>query len=186
MPFASSTRQVRRHGFAEESRGSAVVEFAFLATILLVCVAGAFDLISISAANREIERSTTQVAGIITSCPPPTTPGFGSCVTDTIRQYTDRKINALIRYPDMSLSIVQINKVAGAIKVCSGTATYLEADVQTKAISVMSDKDVAFAVTMYVTYKPQFSVLTKLFTGTSTNNLRGFTIAVQQSNAVIC
>ncbi|GJE59860.1 TadE/TadG family type IV pilus assembly protein [Methylobacterium trifolii] len=175
-----------RRGFARDAGGGAIVEFAFLATILLACTAGAVDVISISGFNREIERTTKQVAGLVTSCPSSATAGYGSCITDTIQQYTARKANTLIRYPTMALSIVQVNEISGAIRVCTGTATYLESDVQTKALAVLSEKDLAVVVVMSMTYTPLFSAISQIFTGSTTSTLRGYTIAVQASNTVAC
>lgn len=168
-------------------RGGAVaVEFALVATILLTLIAASVDLISISGFNREIERSTTQVAAAVTSCPSPSTAGFASCVTDTIKGYSDRKINTLVRYPSMTLSMVQIVEVSNAIRICTGTATYLPTDVSQSALAILNDKDSAIVVLMSMTYQPIFPYLLRVFTGSSTANLRGYTIAVQASNSVVC
>lgn len=172
--------------FARGRGGSLAVEFALLAAMLMALIAVGIDLTNISAFNREIERSTTQVAAAITSCPASSTPGYLSCTTDTIQQYTDRKVNVLVRYPTMTLSIVQINEVSNAIRVCSGTATTLDADITTRALAVLNDLDVAIVVVMAMTYTPYIPQVSKLFTGTTTNALRGYTIAVQVGNVKLC
>ncbi|KQT61114.1 hypothetical protein ASG52_17960 [Methylobacterium sp. Leaf456] len=166
--------------------GSVLVEFAVLSIVLLMFSAAGVDLANIAGYHREIERSTTQIAAAITSCPPSSTPGYVSCTTDTIKDYTARKANTLIRFPTMELSIMQINKVSGAIRVCAGTGTYLDADIKTRALAVLDDKDVAIVVVMSMNYLAFLPVLTKLYVGSGSKTLRGFTIAVQASNAQVC
>ncbi|MFE1600898.1 hypothetical protein [Methylobacterium sp. ID0610] len=170
------------------------MEFALLATILIALSAAGVDLINLTTLTREIERSTTQLAAAITSCPASSTPGYASCTTDTIKQLTDRKTNALVtlirllRDPtnQPQLSIIQVNKVNGAIRVCAGTATYLDADINTSALQILGDKDVAIVVLITGTYVPYVGFMSKLFTGTETSALRGYTVAVQVSNVQLC
>ncbi|MDP4022472.1 hypothetical protein Q8W71_07550 [Methylobacterium sp. NEAU 140] len=172
--------------FVRARRGAAAVEFALLATMLMSLTAAAIDLINISAFNREIERSSTQIASAIVSCPASSTPGYLSCTTDTIQAYTDRKANVLVRFPSMTLGILQINEVSGAIRVCRGTSTSVDADIAARALAVLNELDVAIVVVMSMTYRPYLPQITRLFTGTTTNDLRGYTIAVQVSNVKLC
>lgn len=163
-----------------------MVEFAVLSIILLMFAAAGVDFANISGYNREIERSTTQIAAAITSCPAAKPGENSSCTRDTITQYMDRKANALIRFPAMQVSIIQITKTSGAIRVCSGNGTYLDADIKARALAVLDDKDAAIVVVMSMNYLSFLPVLTSLYIGGPAKVLRGFTIAVQAGNAQVC
>ncbi|MGY2051012.1 hypothetical protein [Methylobacterium sp. JK268] len=177
--------RARLRRLVRDRRGSVAIEFGLVALILIALAAGGLDLANIASLNRDIERSTTQIAAAITSCPASSTPGYLSCTTDTIQQYTDRKANALVRTPGAALTIMQVNRISGKIRVCAGTGTYLDPDVTTSAMAVMSDKDVAIVVVMAMTYTPYLG-LTARFTGAAASALRGYTVAVQASNVQLC
>lgn len=168
-----------------DRRGAIAVEFAFVATILIGCLAALMDLISISSINRDIERSSTQVANLITSCARSTDQ---SCVSSTMNAYIARQANGLVRYPaaGVKVSIAQISEAGGALKICAGNMTYLESDVSTSALALLADKDNAIIVIISIDYTPLFPVLTTLFTGSASRTLRGWTTAVQSSGANVC
>ncbi|MEA1832242.1 hypothetical protein U8607_09115 [Methylobacterium durans] len=175
--------RLRRPVLLPAREGSAIVEFALVATTLIYLVAGVIDLVAMSGINREIERASTQLAAAIASCP---TGGSTSCVTDTMDLYRTRKANVLMRYPAATLSMAQINEVSGAIKVCAGNLTYLDADVQTSALSLLYDRDVGIVVMIQMDYQTIFPSVTRLFTGASLPHLRGWSVAVQMSDKQIC
>jgi Flp pilus assembly protein TadG len=168
-----------------DRRGALAVEFAFVATILIACLAGMMDLIAISAMSRDIERSSTQVANLITSCSRSTD---ASCVSKTIDAYIARQANSLVRYPaaTVQVSIAQVSEAGNTLKICLGNMTYLESDVSAAVLALLADKDNAIVVIISIAYRPFFPVITALYTGSADRTLRGWTTAVQSSGANVC
>ncbi len=168
-----------------DRRGGLTVEFAFIATILIAALAGLMDLITMSSMNRDIERSSTQVANVITSC---SRSSDQSCVTKTINSYLSRRVNSLVRYSasSVSVSIAQVSKAGTDLRICVGNMTYLETDVAASVQALLADKDNAIVVIISIAYSPIFPVLTKAFTGSTGRTMRGWSTAVQSSGANAC
>lgn len=170
------------HRLRADQNGSVTIEFALLMVVLLMVAAAGVDLANISGLNREIERSTTQIAAAIASCPP----DQQGCMSDTRMDYMSRSANTLIRFSSMQLTIMQITKFAGGIRVCSGNGTYLDSDIMTNAKGVLDDNNSAIVVVISTTYLPFLPVFTKLFIGGTSTNLSGHAIAVTHILAPIC
>lgn len=170
------------HRLRADQNGSVTIEFALLMVFLLMVAAAGVDLANISGLNREIERSTTQIAAAIASCPPKQE----GCMGDTRMHYMSRSANTLIRFSSVQLTIMQINKIAGGIRVCSGNGTYLDGDIMTNAKGVLDDNNSAVVVVISTTYLPFLPVFTKLFIGGTSTNLSGHAIAVTHIFAPIC
>ncbi|GJE77348.1 TadE/TadG family type IV pilus assembly protein [Methylorubrum suomiense] len=166
----------------DDQNGSVTIEFAFLMVLLMMIAAAGFDLSNISGLNREIERSTTQIATAIVSCPS----GRDGCVKDFMKDYRARKANVLIRFSSLELTIMQINKIDGGIRVCAGNGTYLDSEIMTSAKSVLGDGDIAIVVIISTTYLPFLPVFTKLFIGGTSTSLTGHAIAVQVIDQKVC
>jgi Flp pilus assembly protein TadG len=165
-----------------DQNGSVTIEFALLMVFLLMVAAAGVDLSNISGLTREIERSATQIATAIVSCPS----GRNRCMSDFMEDYRTRKANVLIRFSSSELTIMQINKIAGGIRVCAGNGTYLDSDIMTNAKTVLGDSDVAIVVVISTTYLPFLPVFTKLFIGGASTTLTGHAIAVQVIDEEVC
>lgn len=165
-----------------DQNGSVTIEFALLMVFLLMVAAAGTDLANISSLNREIERSTTQIAAAIASCPI----AQQGCVQQTRTDYLARQANTLIRFSSVQLTIMQVVKNADAIRVCVGNGTYLDSDIMANARSVLDDGNLGVVVVISTTYLPFLPVFTKLFIGGTSTNLSGHTIAVSHIYAPIC
>ncbi|WP_336488855.1 TadE/TadG family type IV pilus assembly protein [Methylobacterium nigriterrae] len=174
-----------RRGLAADRRGGVAVEFAIVATILIAILAGLVDLVTISSINRDIERSSTQIAALLTSC---TRSSDQSCLTNTINLYLNREANVLVRYDPnkVRVSIAQISEASGALRICAGNMTYLDSDVSASALNLLGDKDNAIVVLIQIDYTALFQSITRAFTGSAVSSLRGWTTAVQSSGSNVC
>ncbi|MEA1834042.1 hypothetical protein U8607_18290 [Methylobacterium durans] len=167
-----------------DREGGLGVEFALLASILLVVFGGVIDLVSLSGKTREMERSSTHVAAILTSCP---RQGSDGCLSRTMQDYRDRKANALVGLPSAaSVGIAQISRVRGALHVCAGPMTYLDADVAQAAQSVLADGDTAIVVVIQADYRTLLPGIARAFMSQTGRTLRRWTISVYDSQAVSC
>lgn len=185
----SATRRPRGFAvidrFRRSARASVAVEFALLATILLMLFAGLVDFIQISTITRDIERSSTQIGSLIASC---SRSSDQSCTTNTMNAYMARQANTLVRYSQNqpTVSMAQISESNNAIKICAGNMTYLESDVSSGALALMSDKDNAIVVVIQIKYVALFPLISRLFTGTTGTTLRGWTTTVHSSGSSVC
>ncbi|MDR7039437.1 MULTISPECIES: hypothetical protein [Methylobacterium] len=172
-----------RAGLASREGGLAV-EFALLASIILLVFGGLIDLVSLVAKTREMERSSTHVAAILTSCP---RQGSDGCLNRTMQDYRDRKANALLGLPaSATVGIAQISRVRGALNVCSGPMTYLETEVAARALSVLADGDTAIVVVIQSDHRTLLPGIARLFMSRTDRTLRRWTISVYDSQAVSC
>lgn len=171
--------------FRRSERASVAVEFALLATTLLLLFAGLIDFIQISTITRDIERTSTQIGSLIASC---SRLSDQSCTTNTMNAYMARQANTLVRYSQNqpTVSMAQISESNNALKICVGNMTYLESDVSSSALTLMSDKDNAIVVVIQIKYVALFPLISRLFTGTTGTTLRGWTTTVYSSGSSTC
>ncbi|MGU3536753.1 TadE/TadG family type IV pilus assembly protein [Methylobacterium sp. A54F] len=165
-------------------RGAAAVEFALLAALLLLLLAGLIDLVGLSGKGRELERASTEIANAIAQCKDTSD---GSCVTNTIGLYKNRVANALVLLPaDATLSMVQIAKVGGLLRICAGNATYLDPEVAASANTLLADQDSAIVVLLQASHTAMLPALSRLFLGQTSRRLSRFATSVYVSQSPAC
>ncbi|KAB1072841.1 TadE/TadG family type IV pilus assembly protein [Methylobacterium planeticum] len=181
--------RIRGPGIRRASRdGSLTVEFALLAAVLLMILGGLIDIVRLSGMNREMERSSTQIAAILTSC---LATGDGACFRNTLLNYLDRQSNALVSLPSNTsaaprrtlVSIVQVAKVDDALRVCAGNTTYLDPDVAQSASAVLSNRNTAVVVVIETDYVSLLPKLTEVFLHQTGSRLRAWTTSVYAISA---
>jgi Flp pilus assembly protein TadG len=185
----TATRRLRGLAAIDRFRrgegASSAVEFSLLATTLLLLFAGLIDFIQISTITRDIERTSTQIGNLIASC---ARSSDQSCTTNTMNAYMARQANTLIRYSQNqpTVSMAQISESNNALKICAGNMTYLESDVSSSALALMSDKDNAIVVVIQIKYVAMFPLISRMYTGTTGTTIRGWTTTVHSSGSSVC
>ena len=185
-PAGPPDGSVSLRGFARAEGGIVAVEFAFIVAILFFLAAGIVDLYMVSSYNRDMQRNSAQLAKVIAGCTGSSSVTYTNCTVGVIQDYTNRKSNMMVRTPSVQLQILQINKVNSQIRVCAGTSTALQSDVNAKALTLLDDKDVAIVVIMNYRYVPVFPQISGTLFGLDASNLQAFSIAVQVGNVTFC
>ncbi|WP_156399111.1 MULTISPECIES: hypothetical protein [unclassified Methylobacterium] len=167
--------------FGRETGGAVVIEFAMTATILLGLLAMVVDLSMMAGISRDVERSSTQIASLLASCP------SGDCATKTIDWYYDRKVNALVQYPQAKVTLIQAKKVGGTMLPCTGRVTFIDPSVAAKASPVFAENDEGFIVVVevaYLAFVPYTGALMTLSTATVENVTGKGAVFTSQTSAV--
>ena len=141
-------------------------------------LAGSIDLVFLVSAGRDLDRTSTQIAAMVTSgC------NDSECTRTRISDYRDRKDNALVLYPNATVRMVTLTKRNNAISVCSGYTTYIDPATQTLAMSVLDNDDSAVAVTLELNYVPFLPLSVATFATAAKTNLVRNTIGVYRKGA---
>lgn len=185
----TTTRVSRKLGkrFLASESGIASVEFGLFFTILLVLCTGSFDIVYMISARRDADRASMLATRVLVTCPNTT------CILDTMDKYYKRRANVLWRYPEAEVGISMIERISGAIILCSGTGKTLDADVKATAMNLFRDDDVGAAVTIKAPYtsimpKELFGPngVLKYMSTTGKVSYRAYTVDVFANNGKVC
>lgn len=141
-------------------------------------LAGSIDLVFLVSAGRDLERSSAQIAAMLTTgC------NDSECTRARITEYRDRKDNALVLYPNATVRMVTVTKRNNAISVCSGYTTYIDSATQTLALAVLDNDDSAVAVTLELDYVPFLPLSVATFATSANTKLVRNTVGVYRKGA---
>lgn len=115
-------------------RGTAAIEFAFIAMTLLVLMVGALDLTAAFVIQRDIKRVSVEIAQGLSSCG-----RSQDCMMTMMKAVNDRTSNIFVGFSDATLGIALITRKSGAIQVQAGVMTYLPPDIDLQAKTALPD-----------------------------------------------
>lgn len=143
-------RKQARRGLLRDQRGVAAIEFALVSTGMFALLSGAVDLSQAITVQRDLNRLTAEIAqSIAASCK-----GGSECATTSIIAISQRQANIAPKLATVQLGIASFEKKNDRVEDIVGTMTYLPADLNTKAMAMMTNGDRGVAVLATFTHQP--------------------------------
>jgi Flp pilus assembly protein TadG len=147
--IATSFRRAGGRRFAGDQRGVAAIEFAFISTFMLAMLSGAVDLTHSITIQRDLNRVAAEIAQAVAAC------GIQStCANDTRDAIQQRMANIAPQLAGAQLGIATFEKKNDRVENIVGTMTYLPADMNTTAMSMLQNGDKGVAVLLSYTHSP--------------------------------
>lgn len=158
--------------------GAAAVEFAFIVSVLLALMSGAYDLSNVITARRDTQRIAVEMSQTLAACT--TSP----CVLGAGQLVMSKQANVFTAYATPTVSWAYVSRVGSAIVVSFGNMTYLQDDVLAAAKSALpgeNDNGVCTVVSAQVT-----SIgLLKIWPSDSFGQQRYFVCTLQSKNVKV-
>ncbi len=140
-------------GFLADRSGTAAIEFAFMANILLLLIAAVGDIALSIRATRDVNRLASQLSlAIAQTC------ATTSCVEQLARMVVDRGDNYLITAERLQVTAQEVSKVNGTLLTSDG-AGLTDPSATSRASAVLSEGDVGVIVTLRATALGPFTAL---------------------------
>lgn len=162
-------RRVRRRDIVRNESGLAAVEFALISTGMFAMLSGAVDLTQTITIHRDLNRLVAEIAQVLAACPDET------CRNVTIQSINERRANVAPKFASMQLGMAHFDRTNGKIDPIRGTMTFLPADMNAQALSMLADKDKGVAVLATYTHQPIILGLADDW-GFTTKNFRAFSV----------
>jgi Flp pilus assembly protein TadG len=160
-----------------DRRGTAAIEFALIASFMLVFLAVILEIITMVSAARDTNRVATQVAiAIATSC------DDEACVKSMAQVFSDRRVNFLVPVRDLVVSIREVIREKDAIQAANG-GDALADDVVAAALEVLSDGDTGVVAVVSGTSIHLLASFLPL--ATTDGTMRAISIAVRKAGVPV-
>lgn len=177
-PPGNLSRQRRPRNFLRDERGAAAVEFAMIATIMLLMAGGGYDMSRLVTARRDAERVAVEVSQTLAACT--TSP----CVLQAGQTITARQNNAFLTTSTPTISWAYVSRVDTRIIVSFGNMTYLPADIDLAAKSALPDNNDNGVCTL-VTARITSIGIVRVWPSASMGDQRYFNCTLQSKNVKV-
>lgn len=157
-----------------DTSGVAALEFAFIAGVLFMLLAGVVDLVDEVTRQREVDRVAVEVAEALGNCPD------SDCVRRGVQDLIANRQVVLGSVPGGVLGTAEITRAAGRITVLQGSMTYLPTDVNREAMAVLADRDVGIAVLLTYDYSPIIGLFSR-----GNRTIRAYAVALRVKDVVM-
>lgn len=143
-------RRARRRSIVKDQGGVAAVEFALISTGMFAMLSGAVDMMNAITIHRDLNRVAAEIVMVLAAC------SNESCVDRTILSIMDRRGSVAPQFPTMELGMVRFCEKSNQIEGNSvgGNMTYLPADMNTEALTVLTEGDCGVGVRVAFTHRP--------------------------------
>lgn len=161
----------------QDCRGTAAIEFALIASFLLVFLAVVLEIVVAVSAARDTNRVATQIAIAISA-----TCADTACVGTTSRLLAERHVNFLVPVEGLTVTAREITKENGQIVPLSGEGE-LQAAIREAAQRVMSEGDIAVvaevsgqSIRLFGSFLPSVA---------ADGSVRAFAVAIRKASVIL-
>lgn len=148
--LADFFRRGARRGIVRDQSGVAAVEFAFISTGMFALLSGAVDLTYAITIQRDLNRVAAEIAQVLAACPDE------ACLVQAVQSVGPHSGAIVPQMSTIQIGMAYFQKKNNVIDGNSfgGTMTYLPADMNTRALSLLGDLDQGVGVLVSYTHQP--------------------------------